>query len=151
MPRFTRSCSSLILRMFLYNDTSEAVTESCGSATGSLAFTGMGGFGRARGKPKLVIPSVERGTRVGGVPTNGSWNPARPGPSLDARDDTTLSLPVVDRPVVVVVVEFDLAVRVVDQLLLVGSDEAAQEGYPSPAPRLQVLAEPIDDFRDVQD
>ena len=34
-----------------------------------------------------VIPSVERGTRVGGVPTYGGWNPARPGPSLDARDD----------------------------------------------------------------
>src|SRR4051794_9326016 len=35
-----------------------------------------------------VIPSVERGTWVGGVPPYVCWNPARPGPSLDARDDT---------------------------------------------------------------
>src|SRR5213593_3336237 len=34
-----------------------------------------------------VIPSVERGTWVGGVPTQVRWNPAHPGPSLDARDD----------------------------------------------------------------
>src|SRR3954464_8388899 len=34
-----------------------------------------------------VIPSVERGTRVGGVPPYVCWNPSHPGPSLDARDD----------------------------------------------------------------
>ena len=36
---------------------------------------------------QTVIPSVERGTRAGGVPATVSWNPAHPGPSLDARDD----------------------------------------------------------------
>ncbi len=35
----------------------------------------------------IVIPSVERGTWAGGVPATVSWNPSRPGPSLDARDD----------------------------------------------------------------
>src|SRR4051794_22886118 len=36
---------------------------------------------------RSVIPSVERGTWVGGVPTYCGWNPTRPGPSLDVRDD----------------------------------------------------------------
>src|SRR5258706_3952213 len=39
------------------------------------------------GTKTLVIPSVERGTWVGGVPAQVRWTPARPGPSLDARDD----------------------------------------------------------------
>ena len=38
-------------------------------------------------RPVIVIPSVERGTWAGGVPPTLCWNPARPGPSLDARDD----------------------------------------------------------------
>src|SRR3954452_21661111 len=41
----------------------------------------LGGVGR------FVIPSVERGTRAGGVPPTASWNPPHPGPSLNARDD----------------------------------------------------------------
>src|SRR5258706_11233749 len=46
-----------------------------------------------RAEGRIVIPSVERGTWVGGVPTTVRWNPARPGPSLDARDDNAALMP----------------------------------------------------------